>query len=39
MRALDVRHRGDMAPWPNTPAGVLIPDIPLNLETLQIIFP
>ena len=35
----DVRTVGDMGALPDTLPVFLIPDIPLNLETLQIIFP
>ncbi|MCF8005213.1 MAG: SulP family inorganic anion transporter, partial [Chromatiaceae bacterium] len=36
---LDIRTVGDMGQMPDTLPVFLIPDIPLNLETLQIIFP
>ena len=36
---LDVRTVGDMGALPDTLPVFLIPDIPLNFETLQIIFP
>lgn len=36
---LDVRTVGDMGELPDTLPVFLIPDIPFNLETLQIIFP
>ncbi|MGJ3231478.1 MAG: SulP family inorganic anion transporter [Oceanicaulis sp.] len=36
---LDVRVVGDMGALPDTLPVFLIPDIPLNLQTLQIIFP
>lgn len=36
---LDVRSVGDMGNLPDTLPMFLIPDIPLNFETLQIIFP
>ncbi|WP_424984218.1 SulP family inorganic anion transporter [Maritalea sp. S77] len=36
---LDVRTVGDMGELPDTLPVFLIPDIPLNFETLQIIFP
>jgi len=36
---LDVRTVGDMGALPDTLPVFLIPDIPLNLETLRIIFP
>ncbi|MEB3754044.1 SulP family inorganic anion transporter [Acinetobacter sp. MD2(2019)] len=36
---LDVRTVGDMGALPNTLPVFLIPDIPLNLDTLKIIFP
>ena len=36
---LDVRTVGDMGALPDTLPVFLIPDIPFNLETLQIIFP
>ncbi len=36
---LDLRTVGDMGALPDTLPLFLIPDIPLNLETLQIIFP
>ncbi|MFV2051469.1 SulP family inorganic anion transporter [Aliiroseovarius sp. YM-037] len=36
---LDVRVVGDMGALPDTLPIFLLPDIPLNLETLQIIFP
>jgi len=36
---LDVRTVGDMGDLPDTLPVFLIPDIPLNFETLQIIFP
>lgn len=35
----DIRNVGDMGALPDTLPMFLIPDIPLNLETLQIIFP
>ncbi|MCG9786708.1 SulP family inorganic anion transporter [Vibrio mediterranei] len=35
----DVRTVGDMGELPNTLPVLLLPDIPFNLETLQIIFP
>jgi SulP family sulfate permease len=36
---LDIRTVGDMGQMPDTLPVFLIPDIPINLETLQIIFP
>ncbi len=36
---LDVRNVGDMGALPDTLPVFLIPDIPLNLETLKIVFP
>jgi len=36
---LDIRTVGDMGQMPDTLPVFLIPDIPFNLETLQIIFP
>ncbi|MFZ3121705.1 MAG: SulP family inorganic anion transporter [Variovorax sp.] len=36
---LDVRTVGDMGPLPDSLPMFLLPDIPLNLETLKIIFP
>ncbi|WP_296897877.1 SulP family inorganic anion transporter, partial [Thiohalocapsa sp.] len=36
---LDIRTVGDMGQMPDSLPVFLIPDIPLNLETLQIIFP
>ncbi len=36
---LDVRTVGDMGALPDTLPVFLLPDVPLNLETLQIIFP
>ena len=36
---IDIRTVGDMGQMPDTLPVFLIPDIPLNLETLQIIFP
>ncbi|MFS4436648.1 SulP family inorganic anion transporter [Paracoccaceae bacterium GXU_MW_L88] len=39
MLGLDVRTVGDMGELPDTLPVFLLPDIPLNLETLKIIFP
>lgn len=36
---LDIRTVGDMGELPNTLPVFLLPDVPLNLETLKIIFP
>jgi SulP family sulfate permease len=36
---LDIRTVGDMGQMPDSLPVFLLPDIPLNLETLQIIFP
>jgi SulP family sulfate permease len=39
LMGLDIRTVGDMGQMPDTLPVFLIPDIPLNLETLEIIFP
>lgn len=36
---MDVRHIGDMGELPTALPSFLLPDVPLSLETLQIIFP
>ncbi|ASC72228.1 sodium-independent anion transporter [Halomicronema hongdechloris C2206] len=36
---LDVPTVGDMGELPTTPPGLMLPQVPLTLETLQIIFP